>query len=127
MPHGTPKATAPQRPQEVTDLEWLLLELERIDGCEDTKRRVMALLQAQVGRVIRFTFRALIRPDQVRMATRLLDQRTPVREIRDRLVVAYGCSPRHAYNVIGQALRDRAPQAPQPTSKQIPIFDHADA
>lgn len=102
-----PKMTFVQRPDQVTEFEWLLLEIERIDGCERTKARLMELLKAQAGRVIRFTFRALVRPDQVKRARELLDAGNPTPVVRDRLCDLYHCTPRTAYNLIRKAIQQR--------------------
>lgn len=97
----------------VTDLEWLLAEVQRLDGCEATKARFMALLRGQVGRRIYFSHRCLVRPEQVAMAVRLLNEGVARPAVRDRLKAAHGLSTRHAYATISEALcmRDKARQA----------------
>lgn len=107
MPHGLPPNLPLQRPDEVSDLEWFVLEVQRIDGCEATKAQVLRLIKAQAGRVIRFTHRVLTRPDQVQRARQLMDAGNCTATVRDALVCAYGCSTRHAYNLIQEALNQR--------------------
>jgi len=107
MPHGLPPPFEFQRPDEVSELEWLLLEIQRIDGCQRTKDAVLTLIKAQAGKVIRFTYRVLTRPDHVQRARQLLDAGNCTPTVRDALVVAYGCSTRHAYHLIQEALNQR--------------------
>lgn len=107
MPHGLPPKLDLSKADQVSDLEWLLIEIERIQGCEATKRQVMAVLKAQTGKVIRFTYRALVRPDQVAHARKMLDEHLPTATIRDRLMTAHGCSVRHAYTLIQNAVESR--------------------
>lgn len=107
MPAGLPPKMRFQRPDEVSDLEWFLLEIQRIDGCERTKEKLMALVKAQAGRVIRFTSRALTRPDQVQRARELLEAGNPMPVVRDRLCALYHCAPRSAYRLIEKALQQR--------------------
>ncbi len=110
MPHGLPPKLQFQRPDEVTDLEWFLLEVERMECCEVAKARFIQLIKAQAGRVIRFSYRVLVRPDQVRQARELLDAGNPMPLVRDRLCELYDCCPRTAYNLIGKAIRERGQQ-----------------
>ncbi len=96
-----------QGKDEVTDFEWMVLQIEDIEGCSVTKARVMDVLRAQTGKVLRFTKRALVRPQQLRRARQLLDSGLSVLEVRDALVPQLGCSQRTAYRVIAAALRQR--------------------
>lgn len=91
-----------------TDLQLLLLEVQRLDGCEATKARVLRLLKAQAGRVIRFTHRDLTRPDQVAKARALLDAGTPTPVVRDRLRQLYVCTAPTAYSIIKKARQERS-------------------
>lgn len=91
----------------LTDLELLILQIQRIDGCERTKAAALEVFKRQEGKVIRFTHRLLTRPEQVRRAKQLLDAGHTRAEARDRLVGIYGCSRRHAYNLIREALNER--------------------
>ena len=110
MPHGLPPKLQFQRPDEVTDLEWFLLEVERMDGCERTKAQLIQLIKSLAGRSIYLSYRALVRPDQVRRARELLDAGNPMPLVRDRLCELYDCCPRTAYNLIGKAIRERGQQ-----------------
>lgn len=107
MPHGLPPDLPLHRPDEVSDLEWFVLEVQRINGCERTKAAVLELIKAQRGKVIRFTYRVLVRPDQVRRARQLIEAGNSTPTVRDALISAYGCSTRHAYNLIQEALNQR--------------------
>lgn len=107
MPHGLPPKMRFQRPDEVSDLEWFLLEVERMDGCERTKAQFIQLIKAQAGRVIRFSYRVLVRPDQVQRARELLDAGNPMPLVRDRLCDLYGLRHRAAYYLIARAIRER--------------------
>lgn len=107
MPHGIPPNLSLQRPGEVSDLEWFVLEVQRMEGCEVTKARMLELIKAQRGKVIRFTFRTLIKPEQVQRARQLIDAGNCTATVRDALICAYGCSRRHAYNLIQEALNQR--------------------
>ena len=99
----------PRETGEVSELQWFLTELERIDGCERTKAQVLRLVKRLEGQVIRFTHRELSRPDRVRRARELLDAGNCKTTVRDALVRSYGCSPRHAYDLIQEALNARRP------------------
>lgn len=113
MPHGLPTKIRFQRPDEVSDLEWLLLEIQRIEGCEATKAQVLKLVKTLAGRVIRFTHKVLTRPDQVQRARELLEAGNLTSTVRDRLCAAYGCCPRTAYNLIQAALNQRGAEHTQ--------------
>lgn len=89
---------------EVSDLEWLLLEFHRIEGCERTKARIMELIKAQAGKVIRFNFRTLRRPYQVERARQLLDAGNDRPTTRDRIMSEFRCSRSTAYLLIGEAM-----------------------
>ena len=110
MPHGLPPGLEFAHPDQVSDLEWLLLEIGRIKGCEATKAKFVALLKAQAGRRIYFSHKCLTRPEQVAMALRLLNQGEAAPVVRDRLVATFGLSVRHAYTTIEQALNQRGKQ-----------------
>lgn len=89
---------------EISDLEWLLLEISRIKGCEHTKSELLKVIRAQAGKVIRFNFRTLKRPYQVERARQLLDAGNERPITRDRLVSEFRCSRTKAYMLIGEAM-----------------------
>ena len=89
---------------EVTDFEWFMLEFHRIEGCESTKVKLLELIKAQAGKVIRFNLRPLTRPYQVERARQLLDAGNDRPTTRDRLVSEFRCSKRKAYMLIGEAM-----------------------
>lgn len=107
MPHGLPPKMRFQRPDEVSDLEWFLLEIERMDGCKATKARFVQLIKALAGQRIYLSARVLVRPDQVRRARELLDAGNPTPVVRERLRELYGCCPATAYNLISKAISER--------------------
>lgn len=107
MPHGLPPDLPFPDPDEVTDLQWLLLEVQRIQGCEATKAEFVRLLKGQAGKTIHFTHRVLTRPDQMARARQLLAN-NPVPVARDRLCAQYGISIMTAYRWIQQALTQRS-------------------
>lgn len=92
---------------EFTDLQMLLHQVRTMPCDESAKRQFLGLLQAQEGKVIRFTKRDLSRPEQVHRAAQLLQAGYGMGEARKRLVSLYGCSTRHAYNLIREALDQR--------------------
>ena len=89
---------------ETTDFEWFMLEFHRIDGCEHTKAKILKLIKAQAGKVIRFNHRILSRPYQVERARQLLAAGNDRPVTRDRLVSELGCSTRKAYMLIEDAI-----------------------
>lgn len=107
MPHGLPPKMRFQRPDEVSDLEWFLLEIERMDGCKATKARFVQLIKALAGQRIYLSARVLVRPDQVRRARELLDAGNPTPVVRERLRELYGYCPATAYNLISKAISER--------------------
>ena len=96
---------AASKRDETTDFEWFMAEFHRIEGCERTKARIMELIKAQAGKVIRFNYRDLTRPYQVERARQLLDAGNDRPTTRNRLMSEFGCSKRKAYMLIEDALR----------------------
>ncbi len=103
MPHGLPPKLEFANPDEVSELEWLLLEVERAQ----TKAEIVAIIKGMAGKRIYFSHRVLTRPAQVEAALRMLHQGDPTPVVRDRLMALFGCSVRHAYTLIEQALHQR--------------------
>ena len=54
-------------------LEWFLGELDRMDGCRDTKERVRDLLRRMAGHRMFLAKGMLVTPERLRMASALLD------------------------------------------------------
>lgn len=113
MPHGLPPDLHFSEPGEVSDYQWLLLEIRRIDGCEATKAKVVRLLEAQAGRVIRFRHKDITRPGQVQRARQLLEAGEPTPVVRDRLCAQYGCGTVTAYTLIKKAIDQRGQERAQ--------------
>lgn len=88
----------------MTDLETLVAEIMRIDGCEVTKRRAVAVLQSQAGRRVYFAKSVLIEREQIAMARTLLDSMRR-NEVRDALIQRLRVSRDQAYRIINKALR----------------------
>lgn len=87
----------------MTDLEILVAEIMRIDGCEVTKRRAVAVLRTQAGRRVYFAKSVLIERDQIAMARTLLDSMRR-NEVRDALILRLRVSRDQAYRIINKAL-----------------------
>ena len=87
----------------MTDLEAIIDEIMRIDGCETTKRRAVAVLRSQVGRRVYFAKCVLIEREQIALARSMLkSMRRP--EVRDALIVRLRVSRDQAYRIINKAL-----------------------
>ena len=92
----------------MTPLQFMLHQIELIDGCEITKRAVMKVMRRQEGQIIRFSKKELSRPLMVEFAHRLLTDGAHTRpQVRDRLCSRYGVSRVTAYAIINEALCTR--------------------
>ena len=91
----------------MTDLEMIIDEINRIDGCDVTKLRVIAVLRSQVGRRIYFAKGVLSTPQQVAMAVSMLAAGMPRNAIRDALMTRLRVSRDVAYDLIRKALAAR--------------------
>ena len=97
----------------MTDLEAIIDEIMRIDGCDSTKRRAIAVLRSQAGRRVYFAKGVLTRPQQVAMAAGLM--KTMRRnEVRAALMVRLGVSRDVAYDLIRRALN-----LPRPIQREL--------
>ena len=92
---------------DVSNLEWILSECDRIITKDYERQQVRALFESMAGQVLRFTFKVLLRPNRVQHARRLLDAGNDRPTVRDALRARYGCSTRHAYELIQDALNER--------------------
>ena len=105
MPHGLPPDLPFPDPNEISDVQWLLLEVQRLNCCEDAKAEFVRLLKGQAGKVIRFSKRILIHPERLDKAKKLLADGLPTSIVRERLCNAYGCSQSTAYSILQKAIQ----------------------
>lgn len=123
MPHGLPPPLEFAFTDEVSDLQWLLLEIERLEGCPETKRRVVLLLRGNAGKRLYLAYRVLVRPAHVAHAAQLLSAGKSRAEVRAALVQSLGCSKQHAYNLINEAFREMGRQRGDALARaQIDMF-----
>lgn len=94
----------------MTDLELMIAEIERIDGCAVTKQRAVAVLCSQAGRRIYFAKGVLTLPQQVVLAVKLLGDGMPRNAVRDALMGRLHVSRDVAYELIRKALSARQKQ-----------------
>lgn len=97
------------RHDEITPLQWFLLELERIEATEFTLARVKAVVRdCLAGQRIYFARYALVKPESVKVARALLDVGCTVAATRDRLVDGGYCgSLDAAYRIVHEAIKQR--------------------
>lgn len=91
----------------MADLDALLHELEAIPGCASTKRRVRQLFVTFAGQRIYFARSALVRPEQVRLASTMLAAGMARCDIARSLVERLQVSEATAYRIITRALNER--------------------
>ena len=87
--------------------QWLLLELQTLPGCEDTKARVFELLRRFAGQRLRLTRRDLVQPDRERAASAMLAAGLTATEARRRLAGLYEVSQDTAERIMSKALSER--------------------
>lgn len=91
----------------MSDLEWLLHELDRLPDGPGAKAGVMDILCRMVGRRVYFSKRALLRAARVREVVRMLEANVKREEIRARLMRRYQMGRSKAYKLIREALTVR--------------------
>lgn len=95
---------------EVTQAEWLVLQISNLDIGADARNRVLSLVQSLAGQRIYFPRCILTKPVSIAVARALLEAKAPRVQIRDRLVAGGYCgSNTAAYRIISQALHSRRP------------------
>lgn len=94
-------------PDEISDLEWLLREIDLIPGCARTKAEVRRVLRSLAGRRIYFTRSLVTRPHEVAQALAFLAAGRSVAETRDALMQHSQISRAKAYKLINEALDAR--------------------
>ena len=104
---------------EITDAEWLMLQIERVDGCERTKQAVKDILRGMVGTRLTISRRAAVAPARMEHAIRLLDAGNSVAQVRDAIMARECCSRPSAYRVISAALSERGKRHPLATADQF--------
>ncbi|HSW27100.1 MAG TPA: hypothetical protein VLJ62_30370 [Burkholderiaceae bacterium] len=87
------------------ELHELLRGIESLP-CSYSRRKMRDVLQRMAGQRVFLCRRALVAPDEVMMAARLLDDMTR-REASAALMVRLNCSRRKSYNLIARALNIR--------------------
>ena len=115
---------------ELNDLQWLLLEIERLDGCARTKGMVLEKIKTMAGRRLYLSKAVLVRPDQVAAARALIDGGYSVAQTRYRLIAAGHCkSVNVAYALIRLAIKQRGRELSDRLAKKQPDMfgvPHAD-
>ncbi len=92
---------------ELTDLQALLLEFDRIPGCADTKRRIRNLLATLAGKRVYFPRELLQRPAEVELVLALLEGGRTRAQTRDAFMARTQASRAKAYRLISVALDQR--------------------
>lgn len=91
-------------------IETVIEELRRIDGCRATLAKVEQVIKQLAGHRIYFAKR-LAQRDAVAVTVRMLESRMPVADIARALVDRGLCrSRRSSYEMISKALDERARQ-----------------
>lgn len=101
-------------PTSPTPAEWLLSEVERIDGCQRTKQRIRELLFRMAGQQIYLPKALLCIPDRVLDAIAFLDSGVPSSEVSARITRRYGVSVRTARRIVSVAINERTRVAVAP-------------
>jgi hypothetical protein len=91
-----------------TPLQWLLIELAAMPGCEATKARMIELLRRMVGQRLRLTRRDLVQPEREQVARAMLAGGMSATEARRRLAALYGVSRDIAERLVTAALQSGA-------------------
>jgi hypothetical protein len=94
-------------PDEISDLMWLMREIDLIPGCERTKAEVRRVLRTLAGRRIYFSRNLVSRPHEISQALAFLATGRSVAEARDALMEHSRMSRRKAYELIREALDER--------------------
>jgi hypothetical protein len=92
---------------EVSDFEWLMMEIDRIGGCKDTKIRILGVMRAMAGHRLFFSKQALTKQIQINRAMELMAAGNSMAQCRDQLISRFGCKKSKAYEIIKAALEQR--------------------
>lgn len=104
-------------------LEWFLGELDRMDGCRDTKERVRDLLRRMAGHRMFLAKGMLVTPERLRVASSLLDAGFTATQARAELAARAKVSIRTAQRIVAAALDQRAIAAIQARQALLDLGD----
>lgn len=90
------------------ELETLLAEVNAMPNC--TKENVIRLIKTMAGKRVYFAKYALVKPDHIAGARKMLDQKMARDEVRDRLKTWLSVSDATAYRIINKALNEAPAQ-----------------
>lgn len=91
--------------------EWLLQELERMEGCEATKAKVRDLLRRMAGQRVWLPKSLLVAPERVRLVLTMLNVGFTPSQARRELQARTRISRASAQRVVTDALRKRGETA----------------
>lgn len=100
-----------------TPLDLFLAELDRLDGCPHTKRKVRELMRGMVGQKLHLSKRVLEGRERVRAAVVLLDSGVSATKTRADIARRFGVHQRTAERIVAAALNERAERV---TGQQAP-------
>ena len=104
-------------------LEWFLGELDRMEGCRDTKERVRDLLRGMAGHRMFLAKGMLVTPERLRVASGLLDAGFTATQARAELAARAKVSIRTAQRIVAAALDQRAIAAIQARQALLDLGD----
>ncbi len=93
----------------MTESDLLLNEIKAIEGCERTKRKIMAILHTQLGRRIYFAKGGPTKERQVSEALKLLNAGHDRTEARQAIEARFGLGRTAATEVVNAAIEARRP------------------
>lgn len=93
-------------PHSVTDLQWLLSEMERSGVSAPARERLLRLL-VQVAEGGGLRVRELRATLRMHVAQQVLDSTASVQEARRRIAGLTDCTPRHANRLVSTILAQR--------------------
>lgn len=91
--------------------EWLLHELDRLQGCEITKAKVRDLLRRMAGQRVWLPKSLLIAPERIRLVLAMLEVGFTPTQARRELQARTRISSSSAQRVVTEALRQRSESA----------------
>ena len=94
-------------PMECTPLEHLLQEVANLPVSEAARAEFVRMLRNMAGSQVYLSHAALIKPDRVALAQRLLDDGLTVADVRNALQDRRGIGRRKSYRMIALALAKR--------------------
>lgn len=91
--------------------EWLLHELDQLEGCEITKAKVRDLLRRMAGQRVWLPKSLLVAPERIRLVLAMLDAGFTPTQARQELRARIRISRATAKRVVTEALRQRGESA----------------